>query len=93
MDREQLKQLLIKRIEAYRILAETESGKLIMEDLASVCHVNRTGFVPGDPSYTHWNEGKRWVWLYIQTRLKAAQSPAELAALMDEMFAQEEEEF
>jgi len=90
----ELTDLLVKRVEAYGVLANTGSGKLIMEDLEMVCHGARTTFVVGDPNYTLFNEGKRWVWLYIQTRLKAAGSPAQLAAQIESMLEEyEEEEF
>lgn len=49
-------------IHAYKSLALTPQGQLILDDLKK-CYGNKTSFVPGDPHATSFREGQRDVYL------------------------------
>lgn len=44
---------------------ETSRGRLLLADLAALCHATTTSFVPKDPQATAFAEGKRAVLLHI----------------------------
>lgn len=56
----------LKRVNAYKRFAETEDGKLILEDLSRFCYAKGSTFT-GDANSTFFNEGKRNVYLYMNT--------------------------
>ena len=45
-------------------------SRLVLADLAQVCMAGETSVVPGDPQGTAFNEGKRAIWLHIQSMLR-----------------------
>ena len=45
--------------------SDAPGSAIVMADLAKFCMVWETSFVPGDEAQTHFNEGRRAVWLYI----------------------------
>ncbi len=45
-------------------------GRLVLADLARLCGVGRTSFVPGDALETAFNEGKRAVFLHLSAVLE-----------------------
>lgn len=44
---------------------EAQDARLILDDLALYCGLRRTGFVPGAPDQTAFNEGQRDVLLHV----------------------------
>jgi hypothetical protein len=66
---------------AYRAALSPASprGRLVLADLARLCGVGRTSFVPGDALETAFNEGKRAVFLHLAAVL--ALDAAELGGL------------
>lgn len=50
---------------AYRAAFADGRDKLIMADLADLCHARTTTFAPGDPQLTAFREGQRSVLLHI----------------------------
>jgi len=53
----------------YKAVFGTEAGKRVLEDLKRWCHVLWPSFT-GDPYETVFNEGKRAVYLHIQSMLE-----------------------
>ena len=47
-------------------------SRLVLADLATLCHATQSTIVPGDPQGTAFNEGKRQVWLHVQDMLRLA---------------------
>lgn len=45
-------------------------SRLVLADLAQICHATQSTIVPGDPQGTAFNEGKRAVWLHVQDVLR-----------------------
>ncbi len=41
----------------------------VLTDLAALCHASQETYVPGDPTATAFNEGRRAVWLHIMRML------------------------
>jgi hypothetical protein len=54
--------------------ALSDDARLILEDLALYCGLRQTGFVPGAPDQTAFNEGQRDVLLHL---LSLAEVPPE----------------
>jgi len=50
---------------AYASIFKGEMGKIVMKDLRSWCHVDRTSFDPSNPNISAFNEGKRFIYLRI----------------------------
>ena len=60
-----------------RVFGRVDRGRdarLILDDLALYCGLRRTGFVPGAPDQTAFNEGQRDVLLHL---LSLAEGPAD----------------
>lgn len=53
---------------------QSRDARLILDDLALYCGLRRTGFVPGAPDPTAFNEGQRDVLLHL---LSLAEMPPE----------------
>ena len=53
---------------------DSRDARLILDDLALYCGLRRTGFVPGAPDQTAFNEGQRDVLLHL---LSMAEVPAD----------------
>jgi hypothetical protein len=49
---------------AYASIFKGELGKIVMNDLKSWCHIDKTSFVP-DSNTSAFNEGKRFIFLRI----------------------------
>ena len=45
------------------------AARRVLADLARLCMAAETSVVPGDPQGTAFNEGKRAVWLHLQSIL------------------------
>lgn len=56
---------------AYRALlgAEQGDGRLVLADLAHLCHAAGDPFVPGQADLTAFRLGQRSVWLHVQHML------------------------
>lgn len=63
--------------------AAFESRRDVLTDLARLCHARAETYVPGDPTATAFNEGRRAVWLHIQRMLNVA--PDDLETWKEEM--------
>lgn len=56
----------IKRVNAYKQLADTDFGKLILEDLSRFCYAKGSTY-SGNAHDMVFNEGKRNVYLYVNS--------------------------
>jgi len=56
----------LKRVNAYKRFAESEDGKLILEDLSRFCYVKGSTYA-GNAHDMVFNEGKRNVHLYMNS--------------------------
>lgn len=56
------------RTQAYKRLFPTDDGKVLMEHLETLCNVHKTSVCLQSPNslQTHYNEGKRAVYLSIK---------------------------
>ena len=59
---------MIRLKNAYRDVANSPQGQVVLRDLAKVCHAASTTF-DENPNVHARNEGKRLVWLRIQNML------------------------
>lgn len=57
---------------AYRRAFAGESGRLLLADLAQLCHAGETTFVEGDAVTTAFREGQRAVLLHVAAMLGLA---------------------
>ena len=57
---------------AYRRAFAGESGRLLLDDLARLCHAGETTFVEGDAVTTAFREGQRAVLLHVAAMLGIA---------------------
>ena len=57
---------------AYRRAFGGESGRLLLDDLARLCHAGETTFVEGDAVTTAFREGQRAVLLHVAAMLGIA---------------------
>ena len=55
---------LIELTQTYKRFFD-DDGKRVLENLESICGYNKTSFVNSDPHRVSFNEGKRYVYLYI----------------------------
>lgn len=77
-----LRSLLVRRRSAYRVLfapdprgqhdgeALAHAARLVLADLAKVGRARKPTHVPGDTHETAFREGKRAVWLHVQSFLR-----------------------
>jgi len=76
MDRDQILRdmncRLAKLAESYRLVAMTDAGKTIFADLIDFCGQDKPSVCEQNPndSQTNYNEGKRRVWLRIDSHIK-----------------------
>lgn len=61
----------------------SRDGRLILDDLALYCGLRRTGFVPGAPDQTAFNEGQRDVLLHL---LSLAEMPPDALLQPEQTF-------
>jgi len=54
----------------YRQVFTGKVGEEVLEDILRHCHLDQSSFVPNDPNYTAFKEGKRRVGLQILSYLK-----------------------
>lgn len=54
---------------AYRRALAGETGRLVLDDLARLCHAGDTTFVEGDAVTTAFREGQRAVLLHVAAML------------------------
>lgn len=66
---------LVTRKRAYQLVFQSQSGEVVLEDLAKFCGAEVSTFYD-DPRKQAWAEGKREVWLRIAKHLN--RSPMEL---------------
>jgi len=61
----------IRRTKAYQAVFETDNGKLVLEDLKSFCGFENCSVCEQNPNslQTHFNEGKRRVFLRILSQI------------------------
>ena len=73
---------------AYRRIFSRQDGsrdaRLILDDLALYCGLRRTGFVPGAPDQTAFNEGQRDVLLHL---LSLSEVPPDALLQPEQTFA------
>ena len=69
---------------ASKLDSENRDARLILDDLALYCSLRRTGFVPGAPDQTAFNEGQRDVLLHL---LSMAEVPADALLQPTQSFA------
>lgn len=55
----------LNRTKTYKKVFETPEGKEALKFISEECGMFRSSFVPGDPSHTAFNEGKRQVFNHI----------------------------
>jgi hypothetical protein len=72
---------------AYRRALAGETGRLVLDDLARLCHAGDTTFVEGDAVTTAFREGQRAVLLHV-----AAMLGLRAADLLSAPWKREEEE-
>lgn len=56
----------VKRVEAFKQVFNSENGKLILEDLSRFCYAKGSTY-SGNPHDMVFNEGKRNVYLYVNS--------------------------
>ena len=60
----------IENIElAYQRVFSSKDGKIVLQDLAEICRITQTTFVPGDAQAIYINEGCRAVFLAIAQKI------------------------
>jgi hypothetical protein len=64
-----LKARLLQRNRRYRLVFAGEAGAAVCDDLFRLGHVGRPTYVPGDPTATAFNEGKRFMALHVAALL------------------------
>ena len=82
---------LLQRNQRYRLVFAGAAGAAVRDDLFRLGHIGRPTYVPGDPTATAFNEGKRFMALYIAallnlpdaTILERAQSGLDGRAVID----------
>lgn len=60
---------LRQRSQRYRLVFGGSAGSAVRDDLFRLGHVGRPTYVPGDPSATAFNEGKRFMALHVAALL------------------------
>lgn len=60
---------LLQRNQRYRLVFAGSAGARVRDDLFRLGHVGRPSYVPGDPTATAFNEGKRFMALHIAALL------------------------
>jgi len=60
---------LLQRNRRYRLVFAGGAGAAVRDDLFRLGHVGRPTYVPGDPTATAFNEGKRFMALHIAALL------------------------
>ena len=55
---------------ALKQLNKTEKGKMIIKKIINACHVNKHGFIPGDPYATAFQCGQRSIGLWLLSELE-----------------------
>ncbi len=60
---------LLQRNQRYRLVFAGSAGAAVRDDLFRLGHVGRPTYVPGDPTATAFNEGKRFMALHIAALL------------------------
>lgn len=50
---------------AYAEVFKTPLGQKVLKDIFKICKIDRQTFSPGEPDVTAFNEGQRFVALYI----------------------------
>ena len=77
-----VRDILTRKSKAYEETFSTDSGKLVLADLYRLCKTNNLSYVENSPDKTAFNEGAKYVALYIQGVLK--QSPEDINKLLEE---------
>jgi hypothetical protein len=73
---------LLRRRHLYRFTFGTPEGQVVLRDLMRFCGVRQNSYVPGDPTTTAFNEGKRRVAIRIGAIMNL--SDAELMRLAEQ---------
>lgn len=60
---------LLQRNQRYRLVFAGSAGAAVRDDLFRLGHIGRPTYVPGDPTATAFNEGKRFMALHIAALL------------------------
>lgn len=85
---EHLAKLRRRRV-AFQASFGGETGQLVLDDLGRFCGAATSSFVPGDPCYTAFNEGKREVLNHI---VRCADSDDAVLERIADKLEQDEEE-
>ena len=67
---------------AYRMVSDSEDGRLVLEDLRQFCHYDQPVYVQGDSTATSYQDGMRRV--YLRMILMAKDDEPHVAALAQE---------
>ena len=60
---------LLQRNQRYRLVFAGSVGAAVRDDLFRLGHIGRPTYVPGDPTATAFNEGKRFMALHVAALL------------------------
>lgn len=74
--------LILPRDVAWREVFRGALVNIVLHDLKISCGAEKTSFSLEDSHETAFKEGRRFIWLFIQRRLRM--SPAEIADLQEE---------
>ena len=66
---EKAKEFLFRRQKAYQLAFNSETGRVVLDDLARFCRAHESTFHP-DPRTHAVLEGRREVWLRIQQHMQ-----------------------
>lgn len=64
-----LRARLLQRTQRYRLVFAGAAGAAVRDDLFRLGHIGRPTYVPGDPTATAFNEGKRFMALHLAALL------------------------
>ena len=79
---EKIKEIFTKKRKAYKDTFSTDSGKIVLADLYKLCKTDNLSYVENSPDKTAFNEGAKYVALYIRNTLK--QRTEDIEKLLEE---------